>query len=66
MAQETIIEPVDYLIDDPGPFATLETWERHLEYIKNLPGRGEMKMLALKHTREIVAEKRAEAKGRFA
>jgi hypothetical protein len=26
-----------YLIDPPGPFDTLATWERHLAYVRSLP-----------------------------
>jgi hypothetical protein len=53
MAQEQ-----DFLIDGPGIYDTLETWERHLSRIEALPGNGDMKREALKHAREMVERKR--------
>ena len=45
------------LIDGPSPFASRETWERHLSELERLPadtlGRGEL----LRHAREVIADK---------
>jgi hypothetical protein len=47
------------LIDPPGPYDTLETWERHLSELERLPENVYLRKKLIKKARQKVAEKRA-------
>jgi hypothetical protein len=42
------------LIDDPDPFATLETWERHLADLKTLPDSTEKELAVERAEKSIM------------
>jgi hypothetical protein len=48
-----------YLIDPPSPFATLETWERHLTYLKSLPDDALLKREMLQTAEETIRLKKS-------
>jgi hypothetical protein len=48
------------LIDEPSPYDTLETWERHLDVVEKLPENTLLKDRMLARARKRVEEKRAE------
>jgi hypothetical protein len=47
-------------IDPPTPYDTLETWERHLAEMRELPDTDSLKMELISEAEEIIRAKRAE------
>jgi hypothetical protein len=47
-------------VDEPGPFATLATWEQHLAELKSLPADTLLKPQMIAHAEETIAEKKRE------
>jgi hypothetical protein len=54
MNQRQPINPPGALIDDPSPFATLETWERHLADLKKLADSTEKELAVERAEKHIV------------
>ncbi|CAN7310879.1 hypothetical protein LJR220_001637 [Bradyrhizobium sp. LjRoot220] len=48
-----------HLIDDPGPFETLEAWEQHLTMLQLLP-KSLTQQLSIDQAKEIISQKRRE------
>jgi hypothetical protein len=50
----------DVMIDEPTPFDTLATWERHLSDLKRLPADTELKPEMIRTAEQSIARKKAE------
>ena len=48
------------MIDEPSPFDTRETWERHLEQLKALPDDVALKAEMISDAEEMLARKQRE------
>ena len=48
------------LIDGPSPYDTLESWERHLRELRELPANTALKPQMIKEAKEMIAMKKAE------
>jgi len=46
------------LADEPSPFDTLETWERHLESVKAMPAGTILREAMMKAAQEMITKKR--------
>ena len=46
------------MIDEPNPYGTLETWERHLEKLKQLPADTSLRAEMIETAEEMIAKKR--------
>lgn len=55
------VEPLTLSLDGvPGRYDTLETWERHLESLKNHPAGEPLRELLIQGAQDMVARKRRE------
>jgi hypothetical protein len=50
------------MIDEPSPFATLETWEQHLKEMQNLPDNVEQKRDLIASAEDCIARKQSSIK----
>jgi len=61
-AHLTAPHPPTIMIDDPSPFDTLETWERHLAELKRWPDGTPLKSAIIETAEYWIAEKKKEGR----
>jgi hypothetical protein len=55
------MDKITRLVDSPSPFASLETWERHLQDLKAMPDNVRDKETMILLAEQMIERKRLEA-----